>query len=400
MADVIIVGAGPSGSAAAAILARAGCRVLLLDRAQFPRPKPCGDYLNPGCTSVLSRIGVWDAIAAASAPVAGMRLVAVDGTRAPTTFSAGLGCALPRAALDHVLVTHAARVGASVIEEASVVCVDREARQVRVTVARGRGKVRLEQHCASLVIGADGLSSRVARAIGAGTPLRHGRFAVGGYLEGLPPDSGDGDRRAFGELHLARDRYCGVAYFPDGRANVTIALSSRELRTWRGALEVQYWAALRAFPGLRDRVKSATLVGGLRATGPLAFCRRRAAVRGVLLAGDAAGFIDPMTGQGVYLALRGGELAANAVARALDGGGTTTRNLAGYERARRRAFGSAFLLSRLLQRIAFQPGLATRAVRRMARRPDLGTRFIDAVGNVRPAASVFHPGFLTALLGL
>jgi menaquinone-9 beta-reductase len=399
MTDVIVVGAGPSGSTAAAILARAGCRVLVLDRARFPRPKPCGDYLNPGCGSVLSRIGAWEAVAASSAPVAGMRLVAADGTRAPATFSAGRGCALPRAALDHLLVMHAAAAGASVVEDAAVVGVDREARRVRVTVDRGRGRVRTERHQASVVIGADGLGSRVARAIGAGTPLRQGRFAVGGYLEGLAPDNGDGDRRPYGELHLARDRYCGVAYFPDGRANVTIALSRRELRTWWGALEPRYWATLRTFPGLRDRVTSATLVGGLRATGPLAFCRRRAVSRGVLLAGDAAGFLDPMTGQGIYLALRGGELAADAVARALGGSGATPRNLAGYERARRRAFAGAFLLSRVLQRIAFQPALANHALRRMAGRPDLGTRFIDALGNVRPAASVLHPGFLAGLFG-
>jgi len=144
MTDVIVVGAGPSGSTAAAMLARAGCRVVMLDRAKFPRAKPCGDYLNPGCTRVLSRIGVWDAVAAASAPVAGMRLVAADGTRAPTTFSTGSGCALPRAVLDHLLVAHAAAAGASVIEETSVVRIDREARQVRVTVSRGRGKVRSE----------------------------------------------------------------------------------------------------------------------------------------------------------------------------------------------------------------------------------------------------------------
>lgn len=400
MADVIVVGAGPSGTTAAALLARAGCRVLLMDRAKFPRAKPCGDYLNPGCTGILTRLGVWDAVAAVSAPVAGMRLVAADGTRVPTTFSAGRGCALPRAVLDHVLLAHAAQAGADVIEEASFVAIDRGARRVCVTVARGRGTLRQERHWAALVIGADGLGSRVARAIGAGGPLRDGRFTVGGYLEGVPADHDGGDPRPFGELHLARDRYCGVAYFPDGRANVTIALLRRELRAWWGALLPRYWSALGTFPGLRDRVQSARLVGGLRATGPLAFCRRRAAARGVLLTGDAAGFIDPMTGQGVYLALRGGELAAHAAARALDAGGATARNLAGYEQARRRTFGGAVLLSRLLQRVAFQPRLATRALRRMEARADLGTRFIDAVANVRPAASVLHPGFLAGLLGL
>ena len=108
-----------------------------------------------------------------------------------------------------------------------------------------------------------------------------------------------------------------------------------------------------------------------------------------------------MTGQGVYLALRGGELAAEAAGRALDGGGgPSSHTLTRYERARRRAFGDAFFLSRLLQGVAFRPPLAAHAVRRMAVRPDLGTRFIDAVGNVGPAAVVLRPGFLAGLLGL
>jgi flavin-dependent dehydrogenase len=120
----------------------------------------------------------------------------------------------------------------------------------------------------------------------------------------------------------------------------------------------------------------------------------------VLLTGDAAAFIDPMTGQGVYLALRGGELAAQAAARMLDGAGPTPRHLASYEQARRQTFGGAFLLSRALQGIAFRPRLAAHAVRRMAVRPDVGTRFIDAVGNVAPAPSVLQPRFLARLLGM
>ena len=371
--------------------------MVVLDRARFPRPKPCGDYLNPGCASVLDRLGARGAVAGAAVPVAGMRIVAPDGTQAATMFSAGSGLAVTRAALDHLLLANAAAAGATVIEDASVVRLDRDALRIRVTAERVRGQTRSEQYHAPLVIGADGLRSKVASMIGAGDPPRRGRFTIGGYVEGLTPVAG-ADRHPFGELHLAADRYCGAAYLPDGLANVTIALGQRALRAWRGSLEAHYWAALRAFPGLAGRVSNARLVGGLRTSGPLAFWRRGAVDPRVLLAGDAAAFIDPMTGQGVYLALRGGELAAEAAARALDRGGPTSRTLAGYDRARRQAFGGAFFLSRLLQAAAFRPALAAHAVRRMAVRRDLGTRFIDAVGNVAPATSVFHPGFLAGLL--
>ena len=94
MLDVIVVGAGPAGSAAAAILARRGCRVLALEQARFPRPKPCGDYLNPGCGAALARLGALEAVRSAAVPVSGMRIVAPDGTATTTTFSIGTGFAL------------------------------------------------------------------------------------------------------------------------------------------------------------------------------------------------------------------------------------------------------------------------------------------------------------------
>ncbi len=399
MLDVIIVGAGPAGSAAAAVLARRGCRVLTLERATFPRPKPCGDYLNPGCGAVLARIGALEAVRHAAAPVSGMRIVAPDGTGATTAFSNGTGYALPRATLDHLLAGHAAGLGASVVEEAYVVGIAHEGGHIRVTAERGRGGRPLEHYHARIVIGADGLRSRVARMTGTGGPPRAGRFTIGGYLGELAPAATGGGAPPPGEVHLDRDRYCGVAYLPGDLANVTIALGRPELRTWRGALESRYWASLRAFPGLAGRLGRARLVGGLRAAGPLAYWRRRAVADKVVLVGDAAAYMDPMTGQGVYLALRGAELAAEAVAGALDGGGPTARILAGYERERRRAFGEAFLLSHLLQCLAFRPSTAAHALRRMAKRPELGTRFIDAVGNVEHAASLFRPGFVARLLG-
>lgn len=239
MPDVIVVGAGPSGSATAAILARSGVRVLLLDRAVFPRPKPCGDYLNPGCAALLSRLGVGGMLSASGARrVWGMRVVAPDGLAITLPFARGAGWAIPRRILDHTLLLHATRLGTSVVEDARVITVQQDRRGVRVAVERGRA-MRRETYAAPLVIGADGLHSLVARAVGAGESPRRGRFTVGAYLEGVACGTSGEERGEtdVGELHIGPGRYCGVAYLPGGLANVTIALGRTDLRAWRGALE-------------------------------------------------------------------------------------------------------------------------------------------------------------------
>jgi len=398
-ADVIVVGAGPAGSAAAAALARAGARVTLLERETFPRRKPCGDYLNPGCDAALSQLGVRDAVARAGArPVRGMRVVTPQGFGLTLLFGRRIGWSLQRETLDHVLLAHAAAAGARVYEGVRVQDVQRDRGQVRVAVARADGSAA-ETHTAALVVGADGLRSTVARLVGAGAAPRRGRYAVGAYLENVPPvDAADG--ADVGEVHLRVNQYCCVAHQPGGLANVTIALSRAELRSWRGAVEARYWAALRTFPALADRLTRARRAGAFAAIGPLAYWRRRSAADGVLLVGDAAAYVDPLTGQGVYLALRGAALAADAALRALDRGGPRARTLRRYERERRREFGGVFAISRILQALAFQPAVVARATRRMAAHPELGAALIAAVGNAAAPASVLRPGFIARTLGL
>ena len=395
--DALIVGGGPAGSATAALLARRGCRVLIVDRAVFPRPKPCGDYLNPGCDELFERLGVRDAVAGAAAPVCGMRLVTADGTAAALPFPRRNGWAVRRSQLDQALLDHAVRAGAAIRDGSRLAAIEPASRALRVTVERGG---RAESYGARLVIGADGLRSAVARHARIDAAVRRGRYTVGAYLGGLDgpaADTGGAGARRWGEIHLRPDGYCGVAHLPGGLANVTLAVPRSVVRSWRGNLDAGYWAWLRGCSELRDRLARAERAGPLTAVGPLGYHRRRAGRGRVLLVGDAAAHLDPMTGQGVYLALRGAELCAATAADALERNGVPS--LRAYAFTRSREFGPVFAGARFVQALAFRPAVVRRVAAQLTRHPDLGPRLIGMIGNTDGLSSVLHPAVLPRLLG-
>jgi flavin-dependent dehydrogenase len=315
--DVVIVGAGPAGTVAATVLARAGARVRILDRSAFPRAKLCGDTINPGTLALLRRLRLAKAIEATGLAIDGMLLTG-DGVAINARYPADLrGRALARRDLDWALVEQAVAAGASFEPRVAVrrLLLDTSGPQATVSgvvaaAASGARTIR-----ARVVIAADGRRSTIAFGLGlAHHPARPRRWAIGAYFEQV------GGMSALGEMHVRQGRYVGIAPLPGGVTNVCLVWpwQVREGSLANPAETLQ--AELARDPMLRDRFTSARLLTPPLVLGPLAVDVTSPAIDGVLLAGDAAGFIDPMTGDGLRFAVRGGELAANAALDALAGG--------------------------------------------------------------------------------
>ena len=395
--DAIVVGAGPAGAATALLLSRAGARVLLLDRARFPRHKPCSEYLSPATTAILGRLdGVLEAVERAPhAKVYGMKVVAPSGAVMCGRLAGGYSFALSRATFDTILLRAAARAGAVVREGTRVQDLLWDGRAVAGVVARAADGKR-ETWRARVVVGADGLRSVVARRLGllrASAPRRVAFTAHVAHVAGV-----DG----VGELHVGDTGYVGLGPVGEGVTTVALIVPLRLVRAGGTDYRAGLFAQLERFPGLAGRFDPRQLVRGVLATGPFAQWAERPCVAGALLVGDAADFFDPFTGQGIYAALRGAELAAAALLPALaagNGSGPLSRAaLAPYAAARRREFRSKWLFERLIALGIAWPALTNRVVRRLAVRPDLADLVVGAAGNIVPAARVLAPSVLAQLV--
>jgi flavin-dependent dehydrogenase len=192
---------------------------------------------------------------------------------------------------------------------------------------------------ARVVIAADGRSSRITRALGlSSVPSHPRRWAVGAYFSDVT------GLTSCGEMHIRCGRYLGVAPMPDGTANACVVTTDRAALADPGAL---LWSAFQADPILGERFASARQLTRPVTIGPLAVDCRVAGAPGLLLAGDACGFVDPMTGDGLRFAFRGGELAAEAALHAIEHGtGDAHLRLA---RARAREFGRKWQFNRTLR---------------------------------------------------
>ena len=398
------MGGGPAGAATAHFLAREGARVVLLDRAHFPRAKPCAEYLSPQASRVLSAMGALDAVERAGAShLAGMLVRAPNGTTLRGDFVAqhgyeafrDRGLALRRTVLDSLLLDRARDAGADVLEGVRVSGVERDAtgRTTGVRILGATGATRVMR--ARLVIGADGLRSVVARRLGlAGTRLWPRRIALVAHYENF---GGIGD---VGEMHVERGvGYVGLARVDAGLTNVAMVVPRRFGREIAADRTGFFERWLRARPQLADRVAGATRVSPVLATGPFASHARRAWAPGAALVGDAADFLDPFTGEGIYAALRGGELLAPFALAALgaERGRDADAALARYEVARRAEFRGKWMVERLIGSVvAFAPAI-NHFARTLERRKDMADLLVGVTGDFVPAREVLRPRYLLNL---
>jgi len=246
---------------------------------------------------------------------------------------------------------------------------------------------------ARLTVGADGLRSVVARRLGGVTSSSPRRMAFVTHVRGVTGL----DTRA--EMHVGPAGYVGLNPLGDDLTNVALVLRADLAADARGQLEDFVFAALDTFPGVRDRIPRNGLARPIMATGPFSARAKNVLTDGALLVGDAADFFDPFTGEGVYSALRGAEMAAATIHHALEiPGPVTAKSLTPYRRARRKAFLGKWMVERMIGYGMQAPALFDRAVSRLGRRGSMAHTLIGVTADFVPAGKVLNPLFLSRMV--
>jgi menaquinone-9 beta-reductase len=336
MFDVAIVGGGPAGSSCAAFCAMAGLQSLILDREKFPREKVCGDCLNPSCWPVLERLElvqrVWDL---PHSKLHSVEFIAIDGRKVIVNLPSGAGCeiSVKRSLFDNLLLRRARELGADVREQATATGLSRNDHW-NIETASG------EFFQARILVGADGRNSTVAHLCDLLPRPARERVALQAHVP-LPRDFGN---RIV--LQFLPEGYSGQAPVNESQLNLCLVGTPPTISKLRGWAEQQF-----ELPANQ----------AWRTITPLTRSPVSAAHENLFFIGDAARVVEPFTGEGIYYALRSGELAANAIAKILRGDDRNSA-LREHGRAYAQMYRGRLWINRLSRAAVLRPQLASKLV--------------------------------------
>jgi menaquinone-9 beta-reductase len=357
--DVAIVGAGPAGLAVATFAARAGLRAVVCERSAGPLDKACGEGLMPAGLRVLTALGARDFLGPEDcSPIEGIRYVEEDGATITGKLPAGGGLGIRRTALAAALARTAEGSGVEIRWGTVATGFERREGAVRLQTSAGVLEGRI------LVV-ADGLHSPLRKSAGLDGPVEpRERFGLRQHFR-LPPWS------RFVEVHLSP----GVEAFvtPAGASRVGVAFLWERAEV---AGTVSFEVLLRRFPGLAERLSGALPDSEPRGAGPFAHAVRSRISERLVLAGDAAGYVDAITGEGLSMAFVCAEKLGALLPSAL-GRGATRHALEPYERAASREFSRYALVCRSVLALARRPRLRRQVLRLLRYTPGLFDRILS-----------------------
>jgi menaquinone-9 beta-reductase len=379
--DVLVVGGGVAGATTARLLAEAGYQVIILDRALFPRDKPCGEGVMPTGVRLLDRMGVLAQIPPEQRhPLRGVGFVVRGRDRVQGDFpdvGGGFdqGIGIKRQVLDFQVLQHArAQPGVAVHEsEPAMDATWRSGSLAEVSTPSARYRARV-------VVGADGIHSLIRRRLGLelrrGRRLRYGLGAHFAYRDG----------RALGDyvtVYLEKDAECYITPVSNTELDVTLLVERVGMKSFAGRLGAAYDAYLQAVPHLRTLLTGGQRISNVQACGPFdIWAMSRVADRAVLV-GDAGGYLDPVTGEGISLALQSAHWAAAIVDEALRRDDLSAARLQPYQAQVEAALRHYKWLTRAVLRLIRHERLAAFIVRRLARCPELYTTLLAINCGVR-----------------
>ena len=397
MYDAIVIGARCAGAPTAMLLARKGYRVLLLDKTRFPSDTLSVHYIHQPGIACLHRWGLLDRIAASNCPPVRRQRVdfgPVVLEAAPPPIDGIADAYAPRRTiLDSLLVEAAAAAGAEVRERFTVDELVWDGG--RVTGVRGHSAGgTTAREAARIVIGADGLHSRVARGVEASAYDARPVFtcAYYAYWTDVPVQGA--------ELYARPDRMILAGPTNDGRTMVIVYWPVSAFHAVRTDIERHFLAAVDLAPGLAERVRGGTRVERFRGTADLPNFYRRSYGPGWALVGDAGYHKDPITAQGISDAFRDAETLATAIDDGFAGRRSMVDALAAYEQARNEKTRPLYELTAQFASLQPPPPEMQRLIAALRHNPAQADRFIGTIAGTVPVAEFFAPENLARIEGL